>query len=313
MNTFLFKIVKFFITLLVIIVLFIFSTHYTVKHFSDFKLKKNETSIILGHSHPESGFNDNLITNVRNLSSSGEAYIYTYYKLKQICSQNKIKTVFIEFSNNVIEKKMDEWIFGYDKMNHFFYRHSPFMDKSDLSFLFRQNREDFIKVIATSLRKNFVKIILFNFSIDKDYGGYVPSEKSLSNDLLNISSPLVNKGISKYNIEYLKKIVKYCSNNGIQIYFVRTPKHKLYPQTNENELLGIKQKYFKDIEFLDFNQFPLENEQYKDFAHLNSSGSEKFSNWFNILLENNLLSSPNKKQLVENEINKLNILRNPKP
>ena len=64
----------------------------------------------------------------------------------------------------------------------------------------------------------------------------------------------------------------------------------------------IKQKHFKGIDFLDFGQFPLDNNQYQDFGHLNSSGSEKFSKWFNLLLENNLLSYPDKKQLIENEI-----------
>ena len=51
---------------------------------SQFDLKKQPKSIVVGHSHPECAFNDSLIQEFKNFSSSGESYFYTYPKLKNI-------------------------------------------------------------------------------------------------------------------------------------------------------------------------------------------------------------------------------------
>ena len=43
------------------------------------------------------------------------------------------------------------------------------------------------------------------------------------------------------------------------MYLVRSPQHKYYNRTNEKEFIKIRNEKFEDIEFLDFNDFPLNN------------------------------------------------------
>ena len=66
--------------------------------------------------------------------------------------------------------------------------------------------------------------------------------------------------------------------------------------------MTIKNEKFENIEFLDFNDFPLKNNEFGDFGHLNYKGAEKFSLWFNGLLDKELLLKSNKNEFVLNEI-----------
>jgi len=59
---------------------------------------------------------------------------------------------------------------------------------------------------------------------------------------------------------------------------------------------------FKDVDFLDFNNFPLNNEEFGDFEHLNYKGAKRFSLWFNELLEKGLLSMENKSEFIISEM-----------
>ena len=309
MKIFLKRILHFIFILIIGIISFTFLITIIVKFNSDFSLNTNDKNLILGHSHPECAFNDNLIANFRNLSKSGEAYIYTYYKLKEVTSQNKIDAVFIEFSNNVIQKARNQSIYSFISMNNVLHNHLPFMEKSDIIFLFNKNKIGFIKTIPKYLKKSFLKVISFNYSISKHFGGYLKLEKSLSKKMKNDFSKNqgidVNEDISIDNIRYLRKLVDYCKKNTIKVFFIRSPQHNYSPQFNETKLLEIKSTYFKEIEFFDFNNFPLNDDEYANFGHLNYKGAEKFSNWFNNLIRKDFNFQDDKENFVKNEIKKL--------
>ena len=42
----------------------------------------------------------------------------------------------------------------------------------------------------------------------------------------------------------------------------------------------IRKGWFNDIPFLDFNNFPLADNEFADMGHLNYKGAKKFSLWF---------------------------------
>lgn len=309
MRAFLEKIISILILFAIGILSFVFVIHFIVKHKSDFSLNAEEKFIIFGHSHPECAFNDGLIANFKNISKSGEGYFYTYQKVKEVLSENKIDAIFIEFSNNQISKHMDEWIWGFEKMNAYFPVHSPFMDISDILFLYNKNKNDFSKVIYTSTRKNFTKILSFDYSISKRYGAYNRLQRDKVAELkdkISVNSEATDKQqeVSNDNIKYLEKIIKYCNRKNTKVYLIRSPQHEYYPRLNERILLEIKNDRFKNIEFLDFDNFPLLDEEFGDFGHLNYKGAEVFSLWFNELIKNNLLSKPNKAEYIEKEIEK---------
>jgi len=59
---------------------------------------------------------------------------------------------------------------------------------------------------------------------------------------------------------------------------------------------------FSSVEFLDFNKFPIADDGFADFGHLNYKGASKFSNWFNIMLNSGLLNTDKKQFLINQGI-----------
>ncbi|MBU2948018.1 hypothetical protein [Zobellia uliginosa] len=202
---------------------------------------------------------------------------------------------------------MDDWIWGYEKLNQFLPWHSSFMNNEDLKFLLKKNNSDFIRVISTSTLKNFKRILTFDYSIGKKFGGYKKMERTSTAEELRkeaLHNPEIKDsiGISDNNIEYLQKMVDYCSQRNVNVYFIRSPQHQYYVRSNERQLMAIKIDKFKNIDLLDFDRFPLKAKYFADAGHLNASGATIFSNWFNGLLQKGLLTQKSKEDFVKKEL-----------
>ena len=71
---------------------------------------------------------------------------------------------------------------------------------------------------------------------------------------------------------------------------------------NEDLFKKILRTKFSNIEFLDFAKFPALNSDFGDFEHLNYRGADKFSKWFNGLINAGLMNRSNKQQLINEKI-----------
>lgn len=272
---------------------------YVINKFSKFRVKKDNTIALFGHSHSECAYNDSLISHLTNLSHSAESYFYTYQKVKKYLSQNpQITTVLIEFSNNQIDTKMDDWTWGYTYMSNMFPQYASFMGVSDFKLLAKHNSKYFMNCIGIAARANLIKALAFNYDYTGKTGGYfkiegskpLPSRNPASEN--HRTSPNKN-AISTTNLQYLRKIIDYCTNMHKAVFLIRSPQHPLYEyRHNEAEFSLIRQRYFSDVKFLDFNNFPLKNNDFADFGHLNFKGAVKYSTYINQQIINGMLTSP---------------------
>src|SRR5690606_2095183 len=120
-------------------------TNYNIRNKADFIIKKQVDAIIIGHSHSECAYNDSVISNIKNLSSSGESYFYTYFKLENILKQNStIKTVYLNYSNNQVYENMDNWIWGKKYLNNKYITYSSFIPIQDQLLLMKNNLSDYL-------------------------------------------------------------------------------------------------------------------------------------------------------------------------
>ena len=132
MNKFFKNGLSFFSILILIILLSDIMLSWFQNKFASFELIERPKYIMLGTSHSACAFNDTLISDFINLSDLGESYFYTFIKLKKILEQNKsIEAVFLEYSNNQTQKIMDEWIWGYEKMNYRYNKYSSYMNLNE--------------------------------------------------------------------------------------------------------------------------------------------------------------------------------------
>tara|TARA_B100000780_G_C21075083_1_gene432769 strand:- start:110 stop:1099 length:990 start_codon:yes stop_codon:yes gene_type:complete len=296
-----------------ILILFLLIKYISKKN-TNFLLNNEYEYVIIGNSYSETAFNDNLILNFKNLSTSGQAYFYQYLKIKEVLKTNNVKTLFVEFSNTDILIDMDSWIFGKEKTNTFMHQYYPFMSESDWLYFYNGQKFDFHHTISSAIKNSILEFFIKrDININNYFGGYLFLDRNnIEQERYNLKNDSTyknfhNKPISSENIIYLKKIVNLCDSLDVNIFFVRSPVHKLFvAKYNENELINIQNETFENIDILNFSNFELEDECFADFGHLNYKGANKFSDFFNKLLTNGLLNKENIKELIKVEINKFN-------
>lgn len=276
---------------------------------AEFKLREDIKYLIVGHSHPECAFNDSLITGFQNIAQSGEPYFYAYFKAKELLKENStVEAVFIEFTNNNITSKMDDWAYDDMFLEAQYSIYSPFMKMKDRLFLASNNTSGFINVLFLSSKTNVERAIKRNFYYS--LGGFRYLDRDKTDSLVHLPLPTEkalkesrqNLKFSSRSIEDLKDIIALCENKGKKVYLIRSPLHDRYEEYDfEAKYQNIRKEHFSAIEYLDFSKFRLENSEFADFEHLNFKGAKIFSEWFNGLLEKGLLDKKDKQQFIEQE------------
>lgn len=311
-----FKSTLFIIIFIIWVIVFSTLINFKINSKVDFKVDPQVKYAFFGHSHPETAYNDSIISYSKNFSKSGESYFYTYNKLKKVLKENRnIKVVFIEFTNNQVNKFMDEWTWGDKHLDNKYLNFEPFIDFSDQVLLLKNSHNHFINTFLKSKKKSVNRLISGNyfFSNKVKFGGYNYLIRDKTDSLVKKVKRLENfkpKGSferSSINIKYLKKSIELCFASGVDVILIRSPLHVKY-QGFRNELLykDILKSEFSDIEYIDFKDFPLKNEEFGDLEHLNFKGAKVFSLWINELINTqDLLDKKNKQNYIDDNILKL--------
>jgi len=318
MKQFTLKLISFVLLFLILIIILTFLSNKIINNANYYKLSDTTKFVIFGNSHNECAFNDTLIRNFKNLSNSGESYFYTYLKVKKIISSNRqIKNVFIEYSNNAIEKSMELRTFDDTYLPIRIPTYFPLMDYSDFRLIWTNNYKGFLNCLPKSILKNIgwnFKYVLSaekGFNKEACFGGYLYLVRDKTDSLIN-NPPTINlkektkSEISEINIKYLVKTIEFCKLNNVKVFLIRSPLHSKYTGV-ENELKYRELLRFQllNSEFLDFKDFPIQNYEFGDLEHLNYKGARIFSIFFNNLLDLNLLNNNNKQDFINNEISKI--------
>jgi hypothetical protein len=293
MRNFIVKTISFifiFITTFVLIVVF----NFGLFHFDQKSLNfKNKNVLLLGDSNMECAINDSIFSSGINKASSSDSYFYSYLKLKNYISINpKIDTVFLSFApHNVFD---NGWLLSdshiYSRFRYYYY----LMDWSDFEFLLSKKPQAVLSSIPSIIEqtfKNSVRKIIGISSISRSYGGF----RSLDRDILaDVKLKLINGEplpffkipdnftLSKEEITYLDKIILYCNKNDIKLYLINTPKRAEllnYTKYGVNNFQSFYDEKYSNVDFLDFSQMELPDDNYGDFVHLNRKGSTNFSSF----------------------------------
>lgn len=294
MKKFLYKIGIFLIPIVIIIITLRYYIHVEKSSAQHHKLPKNIETLILGHSQPETAINDSLLLNCKNFSQGGESYLFTYAKLRYLVEINsQLKKVYLSFTNNQISPLMEDWTFGdryiQSKYTTYFYA----LSSSEQYLLWRTSFKSLVQAEYTLMKSNTIHLIKNKGAIKTPlyWGGYLhlkrfKTDSLLKTNYLNTLKENQKLGISKTNLQYLDKIVRYCAQKNIQLIFFRTPIHpKLFAILNEKQFQSLRQKKYASIPFIDAVHYPIPNGSFGDLEHLNYKGAEKFTNHFKTLMQ----------------------------
>ena len=283
----------------------VISLFMNIQSKAEFEFSRNADMIILGHSHPACAFDDARIKNTKNLSQMSEAYFYTYYKLRLIKRDNdNINTVFLEFTNNNLDNNLGNWIWGKEHIVSRFHFYFPFIEMEDLHLVIENNREDFLGGVSMFLRSAAMRTVSSDYNQVDELGAYSarhrPEDIALDEFWIAEEGSDKRVNISEESISYLEKIVSFCDENGIRVYFIRSPQHRYYKgRSNEKQYQALKKKRFGKVELLDFNDFPLSDEGFVDYEHLSEAGSIEFSDFFDSLIESGLLEQEDPQKFID--------------
>src|SRR5690606_33903458 len=113
--------------------------------------------------------------------------------------------------------------------------------------------------------------------------------------------------LAVYNLRYLDKIIAFCKQNNVEAILIRSPLHKDYNFDNETVFQNMLKTKYHQLDFLDFSEFPLSDDEFGDILHLNHKGAKKYSLWFDGLLKKELFQKTHKQKFIDKEIETLNI------
>jgi hypothetical protein len=264
---------------------FLGGTDYLINRKENFQLNPQHSNLILGHSHSECSMNDALIQHTLNLSQSGEAYFYSFVKIRKLLETNPgIKHVYVEFTNNCIITEMNDWLYADKYMVYRYPKYSAMMTLEDKFQLAKHNPTSFFKAQPMSVKTKLKYLFSGSQEFVKtvNWGGYISLDRifTTADSIRKVKNfgPQQTIEISEDNLIYLRKIVDVCHDRGVAISFIRSPQHHAYPLLkNEPLLSSILKSRFPEVPYLDFNTFPIPTDGFADLEHLNKNGSTRFS------------------------------------
>ena len=256
------------------------------------KISENINKVFLGDSNIECAVNDSLIPNSINIAQSGEAYIYTYAKIKSLLEYNdQIKTVFVGFSFwDLIKFTEDRWMFSSEFVIEEITLYNYLLNYYDKFLLIKNNPEAYIKGVLKSILSNFHVFVKslhrgeFNGKLI-NFGGYVESGREILQEDIKkntFKEQVFEEGLIQ--IEYLRKISELCRQRSIKLVLLNTPKHIYYnsniPEAIRQNWISVRKSFSRDS-LLDFSTFSLPDSCFGDLTHINAKGAKIFSLYLN--------------------------------
>lgn len=242
-------------------------------------LCKNEqaTTLVLGNSRVQYGFDDSLIPGTWNSAVNADNYNVIYWRLKMLHQRNpQLKQIMVICD----QTQVYNYFKGIpDKIHPYYW---DVMTPEDWWGLITHdsgillNPLHYLKIIMPL--KSLFKPIPYQ---DLGIGGYTRLERDKLNEDLerNKNNTLQTPPhYNEYNISYLQKIVSYCSGNKLQLIFFNMPSYptKAIVEGNKHLQNFVKDNY-PDIPFMDYELMELPDSCYGDISHLNYRGAKIIS------------------------------------
>lgn len=248
-------------------------------------LPKEYTTVYFGNSTVECAVNDSLIKSAYNFARSSETLDLVYCKLQLIKEYNpQVDTVVVGFDDIILFK--DElnaelahlyFTTGYSAEDWWMNLRKCSLDKNSasVSHIYHITRTRFmIEAYLRNIRLEqlgiggYLRLHRDKLEIDIEQREKDKNDGKVSRERVLETFP----AISRY---YLDKIVEYCCDNNITLFFLNTPKHNyIWTDTIYRD---IHRTYYPDVPLIDCMELTFPDSCYGDCVHLNYRGADSFS------------------------------------
>lgn len=240
--------------------------------------KTNANKLFLGTSRIQFSIDDRMIPNALNAGLNADDYIFSYLKLKLLKKYNhQIDTVYLICDRGTVYSSFH---ISEDKFHPYYW---DLLDLEDWNKIIRYDRACF------SLPLYWLKIL----PLVKSYFGPVSFQdlgigqfselyrNKLQEDIRrkkdNFSE---NYSVDKMQKFYLDRIVEFCRQNHIQLFFLNTPSHKSsFNKKAEDILDDFLKTNYSDVVYYDFEYIDIPDSCFGDVGHLNYKGAKYFTSF----------------------------------
>jgi hypothetical protein len=294
MALFLKKILLFTLVLIVLLLgLTIFVRHFFKKIATPTQFIVEASTIIVGDSHTQMSLDPSQISNSINMSIGGEAYLFTYEKLKLLLKVNpRISCVIIGCAFHNFNATFN----SEHLLTEFF---NNYMLIADVAKLELKNKKEYAKAIIkkngwpdkVSLQLAFKYLLGAKKQYYPFWGYYVSGTYSIDNHEENVDSLIAAqyglKQFSSIQVRFLDSICSLCTSKKIRtilfnapvrgdyFYKIPVPAKNFYLKTIE----ALKQKYH--FEVWDYSTYRLSDSCFANSTHLSYKGASVMSQLIN--------------------------------
>jgi len=246
--------------------------------------------VFAGDSHVQCGVNDKLVANSINVASSGEAYLFSYVKLKALLECNsQVKAVYLGYGmHNFEESKEKAWLYKDAVILDRYPLYSFLLGAQEKKLLFVHNPKAVLRAIRLAVIHN-VRILAGSYSAkspltlnhlwDGGHWALVGNrvEKEKQSDLDKKEPFFTQESIQ---FKYLKLVADLCASKSVKLTLLSVPKHDYYfdgYDKSEESCWRNAGCSLRSVELMDFSHDVMPLSCYRDAAHLNKQGAELFS------------------------------------
>ncbi|WP_420316806.1 hypothetical protein [Ekhidna sp.] len=239
--------------------------------------KKSYNTLIVGDSRAEQGINPGILRSSINVSMGGDAYYYTFKKLKMYHNWNgELDTVVVSFAgHNIRQGVIDHWLLDEEHLLRLKY-YMPFITRYDVMFWLQNKPKALVKQFYAQLGN----IPYYLAKQDRSLGGFIPNRKDYLKRTIEQYEYPDNDNVSSLHLEILKEIVDYCHSNEIVIIFLNTPVHPIL-QREQIITLSVHKEYFQEVPYINLSSFAMDEKYFADTGHLNAEGATLLSHYIN--------------------------------
>jgi len=264
----------------------------TIGH-KPYKTDPSVSTIITGDSHVQCAIDDSNLDTMKNISTSSECYLYSYYKLREIFEHNpNIRHLVLGFSYHNLSSYYDDYLTGEPAVS-VLSRYVDVIDPSEYVKLVRTN----FKLIRPILKKIAIPLSMKRHRyiggfLHRDTGDMSVNEKTINRRIKNqYYRNQEPRSYSQTNIEYFYKILDLCKRHDVSIILLSTPTHpehyRKIPDTFKSLYLQLIRE--NNLTVIDFAGLKLSDEHFMpDGDHLNNRGAALATEYFSNSLKNHL-------------------------
>lgn len=236
------------------------------------------TTLVLGNSRVQYGFDDSLVPGTWNSAVNADNYNVIYWRLKMLHRRNpQLQRIMVICD----QTQVYNYFKGIpDKVHPYYWDVMTLEDwwgliVHDSGILL--NPLHYLKILLPL--KSLVSPISYQ---DLGLGGYTRLERDkLSVDKALKGADVARKAALKvhaYNVSYLRKIYNYCQEHHLELIFFNMPSYPTQAVIEGNKALHqYVEENYPDVPFYDYELMQLPDSCFGDASHLNYRGAKVIS------------------------------------